>query len=201
MLVTYRGVDARTGEHSWGFTLAGNSDSEDISSETLATILDLQWETPQLVGFVRPSDAAQIDVWLYRGHYVSVDNADAHRQAVIDAITRDPRFQAPLDEDVLRALRAELPENRFQREEREAAEQEAQEEARLAELGPRRRLAIPQHVRHDVWRRDQGRCVECGSREKLEYDHTIPLSLGGSNTARNLRLLCEPCNRRKSAHI
>jgi hypothetical protein len=63
------------------------------------------------------------------------------------------------------------------------------------------RPIIPQSVRHAVWRRDQGRCVECGSNERLEYDHIIPLSRGGSNTERNLRLLCEGCNRRKGATI
>ena len=40
-----------------------------------------------------------------------------------------------------------------------------------------------------VWRRDQGRCVKCGSNEKLEFDHIIPLSRGGSNTFRNVQLL------------
>ena len=63
------------------------------------------------------------------------------------------------------------------------------------------RPTIPQSVRHAVWRRDQGRCVECGSNERLEYDHIIPLSRSGSNTERNLRLLCEGCNRRKGATI
>jgi hypothetical protein len=29
-----------------------------------------------------------------------------------------------------------------------------------------RREAIPEVVRHEVWRRDGGRCVECGSRER-----------------------------------
>ena len=65
----------------------------------------------------------------------------------------------------------------------------------------RQRTVIPESVRHEVWRRDQGCCVECGSKERLEYDHLIPFSKGGSNTARNLRLLCETCNRRKSASI
>lgn len=52
-----------------------------------------------------------------------------------------------------------------------------------------------------VWQRDAGRCVECGSKEKLEYDHIIPLSKGGSNTERNLQLLCERCNRIKGGAI
>lgn len=63
------------------------------------------------------------------------------------------------------------------------------------------REAIPERVRHEVWRRDGGRCVDCGSRERLEFDHIIPISKGGSNTARNIELRCEACNRRKSASI
>jgi len=64
-----------------------------------------------------------------------------------------------------------------------------------------RRDTIPERVRHEVWRRDQAQCVDCASRERLEFDHIIPLSRGGSNTARNLELRCEPCNRRKGARI
>jgi hypothetical protein len=63
------------------------------------------------------------------------------------------------------------------------------------------RPAIPSAVRIEVWRRDGGLCVRCGSRERLEYDHIIPISRGGSNTARNIELLCETCNRVKSASI
>jgi hypothetical protein len=65
----------------------------------------------------------------------------------------------------------------------------------------RPREPIPEAVRHEVWRRDQGRCVDCGSRSSLEFDHIIPWSEGGSNTARNLELRCESCNRRKGADI
>jgi len=63
------------------------------------------------------------------------------------------------------------------------------------------RNAISSDTKREVWRRDQGRCVKCGSRENLEYDHIIPVSKGGSNTARNIELLCQTCNRKKSAQI
>ncbi len=65
----------------------------------------------------------------------------------------------------------------------------------------RRRASIPKSVKMYVWKRDEGRCVECGSKEKLEYDHIIPLSKGGSNTDRNLQILCQRCNRSKGASI
>jgi hypothetical protein len=60
------------------------------------------------------------------------------------------------------------------------------------------RPPIPKHVQREVWRRDMGRCVECGSRENLEFDHIIPVAKGGATTARQLQLLCQDCNRRKS---
>jgi hypothetical protein len=64
-----------------------------------------------------------------------------------------------------------------------------------------KRPTVPEDVRIAVWRRDEGKCVRCGSRENLEYDHIIPISKGGSNTVRNIELLCERCNREKSADI
>jgi hypothetical protein len=63
------------------------------------------------------------------------------------------------------------------------------------------REPIPEHVRLFVWRRDKGQCVRCGSKERLEFDHIIPVVAGGSNTERNIQLLCEPCNRSKSATV
>ncbi len=64
-----------------------------------------------------------------------------------------------------------------------------------------KRPAIPEDVRIAVWRRDEGKCSKCGSRDSLEYDHIIPISKGGSNTVRNIELLCEACNRSKSDNI
>ena len=54
---------------------------------------------------------------------------------------------------------------------------------------------IPTRVIREVWRRDQNKCVECGSRENLELHHIIPFSKGGSNTARNIILLCSKCHK------
>jgi hypothetical protein len=66
---------------------------------------------------------------------------------------------------------------------------------------PLLRQIIPAEVRIAVWRRDEGKCARCGSRERLEYDHIIPVALGGSNTERNIELLCEPCNRAKGKSV
>jgi hypothetical protein len=40
----------------------------------------------------------------------------------------------------------------------------------------RRREAISEKVRQEVWRLDEGRCVDCGSRDRLEFDHIIPVA-------------------------
>jgi hypothetical protein len=60
---------------------------------------------------------------------------------------------------------------------------------------------IPQEVRIAVWQRDQGRCVQCGANDYLEYDHMIPFSKGGANTLNNVQLLCRRCNLTKSDRI
>ncbi|OJV40580.1 MAG: hypothetical protein BGO29_06700 [Bacteroidales bacterium 36-12] len=63
------------------------------------------------------------------------------------------------------------------------------------------REAIPTEVKISVWKRDKECCVTCGSRNNLEFDHIIPVSKGGSNTIRNIQILCRECNRRKSSKI
>jgi hypothetical protein len=64
-----------------------------------------------------------------------------------------------------------------------------------------RRRPIPRELRVAVWRRDGGACVACGSRFELQYDHVIPVVLGGATTLENLQILCGPCNRGKGAGV
>jgi hypothetical protein len=61
---------------------------------------------------------------------------------------------------------------------------------------------IPTSVKLEVWRRDKGQCVLCGSKDNLHFDHDIPFSLGGSSiTAKNIRLLCARHNLEKHNKI
>lgn len=61
-----------------------------------------------------------------------------------------------------------------------------------------RREGIPREVKRLVWERYGGHCAECGGDQLLEFDHIIPLAMGGSSTERNLQLLCADCNGAKS---
>ncbi|MEV0031161.1 TerD family protein [Nocardia sp. NPDC050793] len=67
--------------------------------------------------------------------------------------------------------------------------------------GQRDTRSISQEVKAEVWQRDGGKCVECGSGHYLEFDHVIPLSRGGATSASNLQILCRACNRAKGARI
>lgn len=67
--------------------------------------------------------------------------------------------------------------------------------------GQRDTAQIPQHVKAEVWRRDHGRCCECGSTSYLEFDHVIPRSRGGATSVGNLQLLCRACNLKKRDRI
>ena len=73
--------------------------------------------------------------------------------------------------------------------------------ARIEQTDAAQRERIPENVRLFIWQRDEGKCVKCGSTEKLEFDHIIPVAKGGSNTERNIQLLCETCNRAKGTNI
>ena len=65
----------------------------------------------------------------------------------------------------------------------------------------KKRERIPDDVQIFVWNRDNAQCVKCGSNENLAFDHIIPHSLGGSNSKRNLQLLCDTCNQKKGNKI
>lgn len=65
-------------------------------------------------------------------------------------------------------------------------------------------LRPPRHVwaeiRSSIFRRDDFTCSYCGERGgRLECDHIIPVSAGGSHEPTNLTTACFGCNRAKGA--
>lgn len=61
---------------------------------------------------------------------------------------------------------------------------------------------IPSAVKLNVWKRDKGRCVQCGSTDNLHFDHIIPYSKGGTSLkAENIQLLCARHNLEKRDRI
>lgn len=69
-------------------------------------------------------------------------------------------------------------------------------------LGKERSRIIPSSVKKEVWARDGGKCVMCGSTDELHFDHDLPYSKGGTSiTAANVRILCARHNLQKSAKI
>ena len=61
---------------------------------------------------------------------------------------------------------------------------------------------IPSSVKLEVWKRDGGRCVQCGATNNLHFDHIIPYARGGTSLrADNIQLLCARHNLAKRDRI
>lgn len=73
--------------------------------------------------------------------------------------------------------------------------------------GALKRVKPPEWVKSAVFHRDKGRCVICktdltrifNQAENIQYDHIVPLALGGMNCVSNLQLTCAKCNSSKGA--
>jgi 5-methylcytosine-specific restriction endonuclease McrA len=66
---------------------------------------------------------------------------------------------------------------------------------------PPARGAIPAALRREVWSRDGGQCTfrgrdgqRCSATSRLEFDHIVPVALGGTSTIDNVRLACKAHN-------
>lgn len=55
----------------------------------------------------------------------------------------------------------------------------------------------------EVKKRDGYKCVKCGRGDfeyRLQVDHIVEVSRGGSNSKHNLRTLCGPCHANRPSH-
>lgn len=43
------------------------------------------------------------------------------------------------------------------------------------------------------------RCIRCGTTERLEGDHVVPVARGGKSVAANVQTMCRSCNASKGA--
>ena len=114
--------------------------------------------------------------WAYAGRIYSESEGLSREEVQALLISRDRRARRKIDRAVAMVHRAEA-------------------------APTRRREHIPDDVKQFVWERDQGRCTNCGAATDLEFDHIIPVSMGGSSTERNLQLLCASCNGMKAAGL
>ncbi|HLI77291.1 MAG TPA: HNH endonuclease signature motif containing protein [Acidobacteriaceae bacterium] len=79
----------------------------------------------------------------------------------------------------------------------------------LTRGGRLKRVTPPRWARRAVFFRDQGHCAGCGVNlmglidplPAAQFDHIVPLNLGGLNDVSNLQLLCQPCNGKKAAGL
>lgn len=151
--------------------VSGRREFQFISRMTHRAILREQEATPVAV-----AEDDRRTWWMYRGRFFWEDDALAPDEVMALVHERERRLRRRID----RAKDLMLAEG--------------------AEGGPRRET-IPEDVRREVFRRDGGRCAVCGADSLLQFDHVIPVALGGASTAQNLQLLCAPCNRDKGASL
>ena len=82
---------------------------------------------------------------------------------------------------------------------------EALAKARAAILGGDHVTAAPlppaaQVVRFAVWCRNKGRCVDCGTSERVAFDRILQFDERGLDAASNIELRCELCKERRVAN-
>ncbi len=158
----------------WNFK-SGNLSLRNISVQEYESIMRTQKETPTVI-----TKYISKVWWIFQDEiYWENDTLDAEAVKTLIVATRIRKKQK-IERDIEKA-KATIDQ--------------------VARLKSDDRQPIPDDVKMFVWQRDKGRCVKCGSNQNLEYDHIIPVSMGGSNTARNLQILCEFCNRSKGGNI
>lgn len=67
-----------------------------------------------------------------------------------------------------------------------------------------KRSILTKSIKFEVFKKYDYKCVECGATKedcRLEIDHIIPVSRGGSDELSNLQVLCKDCNSAKSNRI
>lgn len=94
---------------------------------------------------------------------------------------------------------------RIQKECEAIVEERREQRRRQKQIEEQEKLESPQKFRKPlkpsqrtrILERDGYQCVWCHVQKKLQIDHIVPVSRGGSDEDTNLRTLCRGCNRKK----
>jgi hypothetical protein len=122
---------------------------------------------------VRVYEKLKVGIWVYNGQFELID-------AWLETVLNRKVFKFKL----------------------RVQEDESDSEIRSPSITLEHNRLIPSTVKVEVWKRDKGVCVKCGSDKNLHYDHIIPYSKGGTSlTSKNIQLLCMSCNISKSNKI
>ena len=66
----------------------------------------------------------------------------------------------------------------------------------------RRRKSFSAELKRELFNAQGGKCMYCGRKpgiDLMDIDHKNPMAKGGSDSKRNLQLICRSCNTRKGA--
>ncbi len=121
---------------------------------------------------VRVYEKIKKGIWSYNGVFHLIDSWQ--EQDELRKVFKFKLFAVEGDEDFTKPVKQDLPHRRI----------------------------IPTSVKLEVWKRDGGKCIECGAIDELHFDHVLPYSKGGTSiTAKNVQLLCARHNLQKSDKI
>ena len=74
-----------------------------------------------------------------------------------------------------------------------------EEELKTKNIDLEQTRQIPGKVKLEVYKRDNGQCVKCGSKDNLHFDHLLPYSKGVTSLrTSNIQILCARHNLEKS---
>lgn len=69
---------------------------------------------------------------------------------------------------------------------------------RFPVAGPRYDQNFTKAQKRMILERDGAACRRCGTTGNLEFDHVIPVHVGGTNNIENSQILCRTCHRQKT---
>lgn len=125
-----------------------------------------------------------LGIVLYQNHFYCVETDAVNQYSIKEAVA-------------LIKGKAVTEERDFKRIRREVKAVDQLSNRRGEYPGP----LIPEAVQLVVYARDNGRCVQCGSKEKIQFDYVVPFAIGGSMTTDNIYILCQVCRLRKPGNV